>query len=181
MYNCPTAGPRLGNTLGFYVGNPILFAGMRQDPATGMCYDRDRWYDPSTGGFSSTDPARSDANLYDLLRAMTPPTTPIPAGCKTPNRAERAAGAVRAQVPCGPYPASAYTLDVPTADPYTVSNDNAMGSGFTGESSYGTILYTQHGYGAYDFFPGPSVSPSVAAPTTWGPSLFPRRLLSVSS
>ena len=43
-------------------GNPILFAGMRQDPATGMCYDRDRWYDPSTGGFSSTDPAQSGAN-----------------------------------------------------------------------------------------------------------------------
>ena len=38
---------------------------MRRDPATRMCYDRDRWYDPSTGGFSSTDPARSGANLYE--------------------------------------------------------------------------------------------------------------------
>ena len=46
------------------VGNTMLFAGMNQDPTTGLYYDRARWYNPSTGGYLSRDPAQSDANLY---------------------------------------------------------------------------------------------------------------------
>jgi len=44
--------------------NAILFAGMDCDPATGLYYDRARWYGSSTGGFLGRDPAQSDANLY---------------------------------------------------------------------------------------------------------------------
>ncbi|MGP0026218.1 MAG: RHS repeat-associated core domain-containing protein, partial [Streptosporangiaceae bacterium] len=46
-------------------GNTILFAGMDCDPATGLYYDSARWYNPSTGGFLTTDPILSSANLYE--------------------------------------------------------------------------------------------------------------------
>ena len=45
-------------------GNTVLFAGMDLDPATGLYYDRARWYSPSLGVFTTQDPAQADANLY---------------------------------------------------------------------------------------------------------------------
>ena len=47
------------------VGNTVLFAGMDLDPTTGLYYDGARWYNPSTGGYMSRDPAQSSANLYE--------------------------------------------------------------------------------------------------------------------
>ena len=47
------------------VGNTVFFAGMRQDPATGLYHDHARWYNPATGGFLSRDPAQSSPNLYE--------------------------------------------------------------------------------------------------------------------
>jgi len=44
--------------------NTRLFAGEQLDAKTGLYYDRARWYDSSTGGFISRDPAEADANLY---------------------------------------------------------------------------------------------------------------------
>jgi len=44
--------------------NTRLFAGEQLDATTGLYYDRARWYDSSTGGFISRDPAEADANLY---------------------------------------------------------------------------------------------------------------------
>ena len=46
------------------VGNDRFFAGMQLDPVTGIYYDGDRWYNSSTGGFETRDPAQSDPNLY---------------------------------------------------------------------------------------------------------------------
>jgi RHS repeat-associated protein len=45
-------------------GNTILYAGMDADPATGLYYDNARWYNSSTGGFLTRDPALSTSNLY---------------------------------------------------------------------------------------------------------------------
>ena len=104
-----------GNTSA--VGNPILFAGMRQDPATGMCYDRDRWYDPSTGGFSSTDPARSDANLY-IYCGDDPTDYTDPSGMQDAQSGGTSSGSGQGvpNVPtttCGPAQPSAYPGTVP--------------------------------------------------------------------
>jgi RHS repeat-associated protein len=44
--------------------NALLFAGMFVDPTTGLYYARARWYNPSTGGFISQDPAQAETNLY---------------------------------------------------------------------------------------------------------------------
>ena len=46
-------------------GNTILFAGMNQDPTTGLYYDNARWYNSSLGTFITTDPAHSSSNLYE--------------------------------------------------------------------------------------------------------------------
>ncbi len=44
--------------------NNILFAGREMDWATGLYYNRARWYDPATGVFLTPDPAAADVNLY---------------------------------------------------------------------------------------------------------------------
>ena len=49
------------------VDNTLLFAGMQLDEATNVYYDRARWYNPSTGGFITRDPAQSEANLYEYV------------------------------------------------------------------------------------------------------------------
>jgi len=51
-------------TSGSAAGNTRLFAGEQLDAKTGLYYDRARWYDSSTGGFISRDPAEADVNLY---------------------------------------------------------------------------------------------------------------------
>ncbi len=38
------------------VGNPLRFAGLPSDPASGLVYDRARLYDPTTGRFLTPDP-----------------------------------------------------------------------------------------------------------------------------
>jgi RHS repeat-associated protein len=47
--------------------NDRLFAGREYDPATGLYYNRDRWYNPTTRTFINRDPegfSAGDANLY---------------------------------------------------------------------------------------------------------------------
>ena len=46
------------------VQNTRLFGGMELDPLTGAYYDKARWYNSTTGDFLTTDPAKSDPNLY---------------------------------------------------------------------------------------------------------------------
>jgi RHS repeat-associated protein len=41
-----------------------LFGGMDADPETGLYYDNARWYNPSLGVFTTTDPADADPNTY---------------------------------------------------------------------------------------------------------------------
>ncbi len=46
-------------------GDRFKYAGMELDAATGLDYDRARWYDPSSGRFINSDPlglAAGDAN-----------------------------------------------------------------------------------------------------------------------
>jgi RHS repeat-associated protein len=53
------------------VANTVLYTGQQRDPATGLYDYRARWYNPSTGGFVSRDPAgfaAGDANLYRYVR-----------------------------------------------------------------------------------------------------------------
>ena len=66
MYDGPTsAGVDWGNPhIVSSVGNTVLFAGMQVDAATGLYEDGFRWYNSSTGGYMTRDPARSGANLY---------------------------------------------------------------------------------------------------------------------
>ncbi len=92
MYNGPTSpggdwsDPHTVSTQ----GTTRLFAGEQQDPTTGLDYDRARWYNPSTGGFISQDPAQSDPNLYRY--AGNDPTGEVdPSGLKLVNRADRCA------------------------------------------------------------------------------------------
>ncbi|MHC5539237.1 RHS repeat-associated core domain-containing protein [Singulisphaera rosea] len=52
-------------------GDAFMFAAMRYDTATGLYYDRARWYDGVTGRFVSQDPmgfAAGDANLYRYVK-----------------------------------------------------------------------------------------------------------------
>lgn len=61
-----------GNTVSLTETNPgdagsIRFAGRQLDAATGLYYNRDRWYDPAIGRFISEDPlgfGGGDNNLY---------------------------------------------------------------------------------------------------------------------
>jgi RHS repeat-associated protein len=62
-------------------GNDRLFAGREYDTATGLYYNRARWYNPATGSFLTRDPtgyAAGDANLYRYVAnnplAFTDPT-----------------------------------------------------------------------------------------------------------
>ncbi len=66
MYNGPTsAGGDWSNphTVSSQ-GTTRLFAGEQQDATTGLYYVRARWYDSSTGGYITQDPAQSDPNAY---------------------------------------------------------------------------------------------------------------------
>ena len=105
-------------------GNPILFGGMRQDPATGSDYDRDRWYDPSTGGFSSTDPAQSGANLYEYA-GDDPTDFTDPSGLAYGGAAGSDQGGgipTKQGTTCAQTPASAYPGYVPNGDAVSQSS-----------------------------------------------------------
>jgi RHS repeat-associated protein len=80
------------------VNNTLLFAGMQVDPTTGLYYDRARWYNPSTGGFITQDPAQAETNLYGyagndpisesdptglVVNVGYPSTTPGPSDCNS--------------------------------------------------------------------------------------------------
>ena len=53
------------------ISNTLLFAGMQRDALTDVYYDRERWYNPSTGDFITRDPAQSDPNLYRYSLPLT--------------------------------------------------------------------------------------------------------------
>jgi RHS repeat-associated protein len=61
--------------------NPYGFAGTRQDPTTGLCYNRARVYDPRLGRFNSSDPIGIIArpNLF-LYAGNNPITSSDPSG-----------------------------------------------------------------------------------------------------
>ena len=63
-------------------GNTVLFAGMDLDPATGLYYDRARWYSPSLGVFTTQDPAQADPNLYRYC-GNSPATATDPTGLRS--------------------------------------------------------------------------------------------------
>ena len=45
----------------------VFLRGCSLTPTTGLYYDSARWYNSSTGGFISRDPAGSEANLYSYV------------------------------------------------------------------------------------------------------------------
>src|SRR5262249_11156663 len=46
------------------LGGVLKYTAREYDAATGLVYDRARYYDPATGRFTTQDPAASDINLY---------------------------------------------------------------------------------------------------------------------
>jgi len=56
-------------------GDRFKYAGMELDAATGLDYDRARWYDPSSGRFINSDPlglAAGDANTLRYAKKNNP-------------------------------------------------------------------------------------------------------------
>ena len=112
-------------------GTTRLFAGEQQDPTTGLDYDRARWYNPSTGGFISQDPAQSDPNLYRY--AGNDPTGEVdPSGMSGESGGgESGQGTGALPTPDGPTPdcspdqGPSYTGSVPTGDSTAANESNA--------------------------------------------------------
>ena len=112
-------------------GNTRLFAGEQQDPTTGLDYYRARWYNPSTGGFISQDPAQSDPNLYRY--AGNDPTgfvdpSGMSGGSNVPSSGQGTGAPPTPDGPtpdCSPDQGPSYTGSVPTGDSTAANESNA--------------------------------------------------------
>ncbi len=143
MYNGPTSpggdwsDPHTVSTQ----GTTRLFGGMQQDPATGLYYDRARWYDPSTGGFMSQDPAQSDPNLYRYA-GNDPTSFNDPSGMSggpVSGESGQSGGMPGPQGPtptCAPSQAPAHTGALPTGGDALPADQPGAGD-FTGDDGPG--------------------------------------------
>lgn len=69
-YGTPTIRNAVGTVISAsLIGNEIMFHGARRDPETGLYHMRNRYYDPGTGRFLSTDALGQvdDANMYQFV------------------------------------------------------------------------------------------------------------------
>jgi RHS repeat-associated protein len=83
--------------------NDRLFAGWEYDKATGLYYNRARWYNPATGSFLSRDPtgyAAGDANLYRYV-ANNPLSFTDPTGLSGSGGSGGSGGSSGGGVPAG--------------------------------------------------------------------------------
>ena len=98
------------------VGNTLGFGGTQQDAVTAMNYMSARWYNPSTGGFISRDPAQSDENLYRYV-GNDPTQFTDPSGLGDSGGQSGGGGTVGSWAPMGQPAAPSTPGPTPTCSP----------------------------------------------------------------